>query len=148
MVAAPVPQIMMEQVAEVIQAIPQERVLERTVAQIKDLPVVAEQLTPEVLQSQCLRRAVYVPVVMLPQTTEILQEQVQQRTEELEHQSQLSPAFIQKELECETNEVSERSAALSQQKLIRTAPRGSEHTDELKPDCTDSSSAHADRAAS
>ena len=52
------------------------------------------------------------PVVMLPQTTEIPQEQVQQRTVELEHQSQLTPAFIQKELECETNEVSERSAAI------------------------------------
>ena len=47
---------------------------------------------------------------MLPQTTEIPQEQFQQRTVELEHQSQLILAFIQKELEFETNELSERSA--------------------------------------
>ena len=32
-------------------------------------------------------------------------------------------------------------------RLIRTASRGSEHFDELKPDCTNSSSAHANRAA-
>ena len=96
---------MLEQVAEVIQVIPQERVLERTVEQIKDVPVIAEQLTPEVPQSQCLRRAVHVP-----------------------------------------NEVSERPPSPGR-RLIRTGPRGSELFDELKPDCTNSSSAHADRPA-
>ena len=97
--------------------------------------------------SQYPHREVHVPVVMLPQTTEILQEQVKQRTVELEHQSQLTPAFIQEELACETNEVFERSAALSRQRLVRTTPRASEHADELKPDCTNSGSAHTDRAA-
>ena len=32
-------------------------------------------------------------------------------------------------------------------RLIRTAPRGSEQSDELRPDCTNSRSTHADRAA-
>ena len=35
----PVPQIVLEQVAEVIQVIPQERASERTVEQIEDVPV-------------------------------------------------------------------------------------------------------------
>ena len=50
-------------------------------------------------------------------------------------------------LECETDEVSERLAALWRRR-IRTSPRGSELFVLLKPDCTNSSSAHADRASS
>ena len=142
---------MLEQVAEVIQVIPQEPISERTVEQTVDVPLaqcigmIVDVPVVKRRQRQYPHREVHVPVVMLPQTTEILQAQVQQRTVELGHQSQLTLASIQKELE--TNEVSERSAALSRHKLIRTTPRGSEHTDELKPDCTNSSSAHADRAA-
>ena len=147
------PQIMLEPVAEVIQVIPQEPISERTVEQTVDVPLaqcvdmIVDVPVVKRRQSQYPQREVHVPVVLLPRTTEILQEQVQQRTVEFEHQAQLTPAFIKKELECETSEVSERSAALSRQRLIRTTPRGSEHTDELKPDCTNSSSAHADRAA-
>ena len=56
----PVPRTVKEKAAEVTQVIPHERVLERTVEQIKDVPVM-EQLTPEIPQRQCLRRAVHVP---------------------------------------------------------------------------------------
>ena len=67
-------------------------------------------------QSQYPHRAVHVPVVLPPQTTEIPQEQVQRRTVELEHQTQLTVVFTKDYLEYETNEASERSAALSRAK--------------------------------
>ena len=92
--------------------------------QTVDVPATMERMTPGVPQTQRLRQVVQVAVG-------ISQERVQQRIMELEHQSQLTLAFIQKELECETDEVSERS----------------EFFDELKPDCTNSCSAHADHAA-
>ena len=103
------PQIVVEQIVKVAKVIPQERVPERTVEQIVNVPVITEQLTPEVPQIKRLRRAVHVPV-------EIPQLRVQQRTVEFEHQSQLTLAFTQKDLEYETSEVSEKSAALSQAK--------------------------------
>ena len=87
-----------EQFVEVVKVIPQERVSEPTVEQIVDVPVITEQLTTEIPQIQRLRRVVHVPVEMF------------------EHQSQLTLAFTQKDLEHETSEVSEKSAALSQTK--------------------------------
>ena len=60
------------------------------------LTIQVEQMTPEVPQIQRLHRAVHVLV-------EIPQERVQQRTVEFEHQSQLTLAFTQKDLECKTN---------------------------------------------
>ena len=104
-----VPQIVLEQVAEVIRVIPQEPGSERIVEQTIDVPTTMERMTLGVPQTQRLRRVVHVAVG-------ISQERVQQRTVELEHQSQLTPALIQKVLECETNEESERSAALSRTK--------------------------------
>ena len=103
--------IMLEQVAEVIQVIPQESISERTVEQTVDVPLaqridmIGDVPVEKQRQSQYPHQEIHVLVVTLPQTTEILQEQVQQRTVELEHQSQLTPAFIQKELESETNDV-------------------------------------------
>ena len=108
---------MLEQVAEVIQVIPQEPISERLVEQTVDVPLVqcidmiVDVPVVKRRQSQYSHRAVQVPVVMLPQTTEIPQERVQLRAVELDHQSQLTVVFTQDDLEYETKEVSERSAA-------------------------------------
>ena len=92
---------MKEKAVELVKAIPQEWVSERTVEQIARVPA------------------------------EIPRARVQQRTVEFERQPQLP-------VEYETSEVSEKSAALSQTKA---------DSDELKPDCMNSGSSHADRAA-
>ena len=60
------------------------------------------------------------PQIVEEQTVEVVKVtprvRVQQRTVEFEHQSQLTLAFTQKDLEYETNEVHEKSAAVSQTK--------------------------------
>ena len=86
-----------------------------------------------------------VPQIVKAKTVElvkvILQERVSERTVE---QIVLVPAEIprarvqQRTVEFGTNEVPEKSTALSQTKA---------DSDELKPDCTNSGSSHADRAA-
>ena len=101
----PVPQIVLEQVAEVIQVIPQEPGSERTVEQTVEVPATIERMTLGVPQTPCLRRVVHVAVG-------ISQERVQQRTVEPEHQ----PQPTQNDLEYETIEVSLRAAALSRAK--------------------------------
>ena len=72
----PVPQIVLEQVAEVIQLIPQEPISERTVEQAVDVPLVrcidriVDVPVVKRCQSQYSRRAAHMPVAMLPQTTD------------------------------------------------------------------------------
>ena len=77
---------MLKQTAEVVNVIPREPVSERTVEQTVDVPLVqcidriVDVSVVKRRQSQYPPRTVHVHVVMLPQTTEIPQEQVQQRT--------------------------------------------------------------------
>ena len=107
---------------------------------IVDVPVVKlrQALPIQTVQKtlQRLHRAVHVPV-------ETSRERVQQRTVEFEHQSHLALTFSQKDFERETDEVSEKSAAVPQANADSDgAKRGlsptREHFDKLKPDSTES----------
>ena len=73
---------------------------------------------------------------------EISQERVPQRTVELEHQPQVTSDWNTKPVGCPRDQPPPPGL-----RLIRTAPRGSEHSDERRPDCANSSSTHADGAA-
>ena len=71
---------------------------------------------------------------------------------EFAHQSQLTLAFTQKDMEYKTNEVSAKSAALSQARADLDGVKkelgfASEYFDKLNSDCMNSGITHADRAA-
>ena len=129
---------------KVDKVIPQEPVSARTVEQTADVPLV--QCIDRIVDvpagkrrlSKYFHRAVHVPVEMLPRTTEIPQEQVHQRTVEAEHQPQLTWTGVRDQW---------RPRDQPPSRLIRTAPRGSDLFDELKPGCTNSSSTRAVGAA-
>ena len=86
------PQIEEEQTVVVVKVIPEERCWEPPVEQIVDVPVIAKQLT------------------------RVRRDSAGVRTLELQHQSQLTFVFTQKNSKCDTGEVSEKTAALSQAK--------------------------------
>jgi len=84
--------------------------------------------------------------------TQATEEQQANTHKEFVHQSQLTLASTQKDVEYKTNEVSSKSAALSQAKAdLDSAKRelglANEYFDKLKPDCVNSGITHADRAA-
>ena len=102
----PVPQIMLEQVAEVIQVIPQEPGSERTAEQTVDVPATTERMTRD-------RLSVSVEWCTWPSGSHRNESSSAPCSLSTNHSS-LRPSS--RKSWCETNEVVQRSAALSRAK--------------------------------